>query len=250
MESEKVVCLDFDGTIVESVNECYLISLEALKEMDEKLENNKKNKRKFEDSRPYANKGQDFYPLLKLIERDEQIAGRDLAAIRDKLESYNERNLERSLLFEKKFYQIRDKYQQQNLQEWVNLHSLFPVHLKKIMADFNVFITTTKDEKSVKLLLDHFGFNLEESKILGRETTTDKRQQMAAVKDRADVNYKQIAFTDDLLQQLKVVSELGVKRLLASWGYNTKAQRQEANERGIKVVEKPQDLYPLLKSLS
>lgn len=247
MKQNKVVCLDFDGTIVDSVDECYKLSLKTLNEMGEDLEENAETKRKFENSRPYAKKGQDFYPILKLIKNREKIAERDPATIRAEVKSYNRDNLERSLRFEKKFYQLRKNYQEKNPDSWFQLHSLFPINLEKILEEFNVFIATAKDQESVKLLLNHFNFGLEENKILAREFSVDKREQLAAVKGRAGVELSEIVLVDDLLQQLESVSDLDVKLILAGWGYNTEAQRQKARKRGIKVVESPEDLYPFLQ---
>ena len=74
----------------------------------------------------------------------------------------------------------------------------------------------------------------------------DKRQQLQHLAEITQVSPTQIMFVDDVLDNLKSAQELGVRPVLAAWGYNSQASRQEAAALGFPVISSLKALQGLI----
>ncbi len=96
----QIVALDFDGTLWDSVHECFVMSCEAYKKLGWSLPDASNLEEKFKRGRFFAQTGQDFYLLLKWIgenpDRDPSTMSSDEEAALRKVDG-------QKMLFEKTF---------------------------------------------------------------------------------------------------------------------------------------------------
>ncbi len=235
MNKEKVIALDFDGIISDTENECYIICIPAFRRMGEVIDDNPYVRSEFRKARPYVKHADCYYTVLKILQDPkasfDTISFSEFAKIRNK-------NKERGKEFHKLFYEERAKLQQ-NMNEWLKLnpsYSSIPKIIKNLMNMFHIVIVSAKDKKATKLLLESYGLHIGDENILAKEFSMDKRDQMRFISDKFHVAFDKIIFVEDNLEQLLTVKELGVKLILASWGYNTEEQKKETKKLGISVA--------------
>ena len=145
----------------------------------------------------------------------------------------------------KDIYALRAELRENDEESWLKLFSVFPEMtsvFKKVMDKFKVVIATTRDMGSVSAILEKQGILINDSKVISREFSTDKREQMKFITKEYAVSFEEIFFIDDILEHLKLVASLGVNVVLASWGYSNRQQLSEAREKGIPILKAPPDV--------
>ena len=95
---------------------------------------------------------------------------------------------------------------------------------------------------------EYFGFTIEPEGILDKRYGEDKSEQMKQIVKLYNVKFEEIYFVDDQVNHLIQTRLLGVKVLLASWSYATKAQKDEARKQNIPIIEKEENFYPMVKN--
>ncbi|NOQ85256.1 MAG: hypothetical protein GQ554_00030 [Deltaproteobacteria bacterium] len=145
---------------------------------------------------------------------------------------------------------LRAELRENGEENWLKLFSVFPEMisvLKKVMDKFEVVIATTRDRASVSAILEKQGIIINDPKIISREFSIDKREQMKFITKEFGVSFEEIFFIDDILGHLKLVASLGVNVVLASWGYSNRQQLSEAKEEGIPILKAPHDILSRLE---
>jgi len=139
------------------------------------------------------------------------------------------------------FGETRDHWIRTNEQEWLAMNPLFPTVADKLRTLPNTpYIITTKQERFVNLILQANGIQLEENKIFGMDRQMSKQDTLLMlVKKHAN---QKIVFIEDRVQTLIEILQnpklSSIALQLVSWGYNTKEQRELANDHGIEVKNK------------
>lgn len=225
------LALDFDGVVWDSVGECYVTARRTWHALYGELLG--ESEQAFRSGRWLARVGSDFGLLLQLAQDHH-----DLSAFpREQWEALKESQPDKSR-FEQAFYREREAARTRDFAAWAALQGPYHGFLEELPALRERFgepaIATTKDAASVHALLDPLGIALT---VLGREFSTDKRQQIAHLCQDWQVRPDQVWFVDDLLDNLRPVRETGARVALAAWGYNTPDERAEAASAGIPVLE-------------
>ena len=243
----KLVAFDFDGVIAETINEWYFLGLKAFNRIGSNLQSSKEAEEQFRQARSFLKNAEDCYFVFKSIkegsvdfrtmtqERFNQLAqpffekeGRDIA---------------------KDIYTLRAELRENDEENWLKLFSVFPEMisvLKKVMDKIEVVIATTRDRASVSAIFEKQGILINDPKIISREFSIDKREQMKFITKEFGVSFEEIFFIDDILGHLKLVASLGVNVVLASWGYSNRQQLSEAKEKGIPILKAPHDILSCL----
>jgi phosphoglycolate phosphatase-like HAD superfamily hydrolase len=140
--------------------------------------------------------------------------------------------------FVRAFYQHRTRMRDNDFAAWMALQRPFPgvaEEIERLRREVSaVTIATTKDAPSARRLLESIGIS--GVPIFGREVSLDKADHMRAMAAQYQVGTKDIVFVDDLLENLLPLRELGVRLVLAGWGYNTSAERARAAAVGVAVA--------------
>ena len=212
--------LDFDGVIISSIEECFLVSLYAYNGQAKIHVELEEYKKLFFKYRGYVGPVYQFALLHHVLDSyfSKKIKESDILAEYRKLElvlSTADRKK-----FESDFFSIRKKYQS-NLTAWLDMHDLTLFGKKLLNKDLSsCFVVTTKDKHSVELLLKHFKLNIphlycyEEYNHFG-----DKGKIIDHI--MAYYNFPKGLFIDDSVEHLNKVVHHAVKCFFADWGYGT-----------------------------
>ncbi|MBI2266611.1 MAG: hypothetical protein HYU64_15850 [Armatimonadetes bacterium] len=232
----KILALDFDGVIWDSVRECLVVGAEAYRAAGGRLLSQEWAEKHFYAGRPLCRTGQDFYLLFRLPAENPNL---DFARfpypdfIRAR-EAYREEMAS----FEKLFYEIRRHWVLDRFEDWANLQAPYSGILREISEISQIYadivVVTTKDEHSASRLLGRWNLHIP---VYGKEFSTNKGEVLKYIQGKCGILPEQICLVDDLLENLLPHRDLGVRLALAGWGYNTVESREWAKEQGIPVLE-------------
>jgi phosphoglycolate phosphatase-like HAD superfamily hydrolase len=250
-----ILALDFDGVLCDSSREVFVVAVDtyaALEPNSALLAQLKPLRdhaadggsehldteiyRQFRDLLPLGNRAEDFGVSLQAVE--------NCAAINDQ-EAYDAfyREIGQPWLdrFHRRFYECRSDLREGDLRNWLRLHLPFPGladtlrrHKKRTLPA----VATAKDARSVRLLLDELGFDnvFDGELILDKETGVEKTHHLRVLHERTAAEFEDITFVDDKVNHLVRVAELGVRPVLAGWGFNTDREHVLAHELGFEVA--------------
>lgn len=214
-----ILVFDFDGVILDSAKENYYTGLKAYKKFKRKAVKTKFfTLKKFLEGRPLCRSGDEFYIIFKLMEENPEINFKKISFKKWKrlLNKYNDKAKKYTDIF----YQVRKESIKKNFKKWLRYQSLYKGisnEIKKAKKIFKkVLIATAKDAKSAEKILNYYNLNL---KVIGREFSTHKDRQLTYIKEKYKVNYKNLIFIDDFVENLIVPKKLGITVALAKWGY-------------------------------
>jgi phosphoglycolate phosphatase-like HAD superfamily hydrolase len=263
----KILALDFDGVIVDSVLDSLFVGhntylrlygREVKKNFGGELftfENWEKIKRNYQKEikyyrtlRPYIRGATDYGLIQKLMEEKKVIESQE--------EFDNYRN---SVDFdfedyEKEFYKERERLQNIDYRAWFNLEPPYPKiiqGMKKLLEEeIKIVIATSNRRKAImkSFTPEYFGFTIDPKDILDKRFGEDKSEQMRHIVKFYKVNFEDIYFVDDQVSHLIQTRPLGIKVILAGWSYATEAQKEEARKQDILVIEREEDFYIIIKN--
>ena len=250
-----VLALDFDGVICDSSREVFVVAVDtyAAQEPGSALLGTLEPLRDdavgggdgfrsdplyldFLDLLPLGNRAEDFGVSLRALEIGAAIADQS---------SYDEfyRSLDSDWLtsFHSRFYDARSSLRADNPTGWLKLHLPYPGFaetLRRHKGPTEPAVATAKDARSVELLLDELGMAdlFEPDLILDKQTGVEKTHHLQILCERTGLEFGSVTFVDDKVNHLVKVSSLGVRPVLAGWGFNTHREHALAREIGFEVA--------------
>jgi phosphoglycolate phosphatase-like HAD superfamily hydrolase len=134
-----------------------------------------------------------------------------------------------------RFDAARDAWIQKDLASWLACQHLYPGIADRLKAllqsDVQVFVLTTKEGRYAHLIMGRSGVTFPAERIWGKERDRPKADLLRVLRQERGVNYGDIWFVEDRLQTLRSVqnqADLGAVGLfLATWGYTTPAEQAE-----------------------
>jgi phosphoglycolate phosphatase-like HAD superfamily hydrolase len=251
-----VLALDFDGVLCDSSREVFVVAVDTFADLEpgstllEQLAPLREDAAaggneyreaeiygRFRDLLPLGNRAEDFGVSLRAVEED--------FAINDQ-EAYDAfyRALGQPWLdtFHRSFYECRGRLRKTDLEGWLRLHLPYPglaETLRRHKDRTRPAVATAKDSRSVQLLLDELGFGgvFDRELILDKETGVEKTHHLRALRERTGAEFSDITFVDDKVNHLVRIAELGVRPVLAGWGFNTDREHELARGLGFEVAD-------------
>lgn len=248
-ETQKpVLALDFDGVISDSAPESFAVALQTYAELRPASplarlatappEHTARRDlyRTFLRLMPLGNRAEDYFVALDAIEAGVPIA--DQAAYDAAYAAHDDEQL---LSFHKRLYELRDAWREADPKGWCLLMSPYPgiPELLRGLRDRVVLsIATAKDRPSVLLLLESYGLGdlFDDRFLCDKSLGRDKAAHLQLLAERTGRAFGEITFVDDKLNHLDAVAPLGVRCVLAAWGYNGERESRMATERGFAVA--------------
>ena len=251
----KVLALDFDGVVCDSLREVFATALatyEAMEPESALLARMRSRHSKgrwheleliddpvmasFESMMPLGNRAEDFGVSLRAMDNFLELT--DQGAYDT---FYRTIDAEWMTTFHRRFYEQRDIARAFDTHGWLDLHapySIFLELLRRRAGEVRIALATAKDGRSAELLLDHLsvGDLFAPELVLDKETGVSKTTHLTVLHERLDVPFEEITFVDDKLNHLETVAPLGVRSVLAGWGFNTPREHDLARERGFAVA--------------
>jgi phosphoglycolate phosphatase-like HAD superfamily hydrolase len=251
-----ILALDFDGVICDSSREVFVVAIDTYAALEPdsallgqliSLRNHAADGgsehldaeiyKRFRDLLPLGNRAEDFGVSLQAIENHAVI--NDQEAYDAFYSEIGQPWLDR---FHRLFYECRGILREGDLRRWLQLHLPFPGladTLRRHKERTLPAVATAKDNRSVRLLLDELGFDnvFDAELILDKETGVEKTHHLRVLHERTGAEFEDITFVDDKVNHLVRVAELGVRPVLAGWGFNTKREHQLAHQIGFEVAD-------------
>lgn len=219
--------LDFDGVIVDSINECYIISCETYYGYSAFPHDKDIYKKLFYKYRGLVKPASEYCCLHKAIE-EYLLEGKDSV---DMIFHKNVDELTRDAadIFEKKFFHTRLLYQENNFLAWIEMNPLTEFGQLLIEREnSDIFIVTTKNRQATESILEHYNISVagiyanEEIKSAG-----NKGNVISGIMDIIKIN--ESMFLDDAVEHLETVSDNRVRCFFADWGYGVNDGHQVLN---------------------
>ncbi|MEJ2190100.1 MAG: HAD family hydrolase [Acidobacteriota bacterium] len=252
----QVLACDFDGVLCDSSREVFVVAADAFAEKEpgspllsalarlrtEAIAGEPGYRRdplvgSFLDLLPLGNRAEDFGVALLAIEAGLQIVDQDAY---DRFFAQQETTWLES--YHRLFYEARAKLRTNDATAWLRLHRPYPglaETLRRHANECRMAVLTAKDGQSVDLLLaaldmkDLFDGEL----IFDKETGIHKTRHLGALHHRLEVDFTDITFVDDKVNHLQRAAGLGVRPVLAGWGFNTDREHSLAARLGYAVAD-------------
>jgi phosphoglycolate phosphatase-like HAD superfamily hydrolase len=134
-----------------------------------------------------------------------------------------------------RFDATRDAWIQKDLASWLGCQHLYPGIAERLQAllrnDVQVFVITTKESRYAHLIMERNGVVFPAARVWGKEQARPKADLLRVLRQEHGVDYGGIWFVEDRLKTLRSVerqTDLGaVSLFLATWGYTTPAEQAE-----------------------
>ncbi len=208
-----LLVVDFDGVIVDSRYETYLISRQLVYGA---LELPPQHEALWLKYRGLAVDGRHFITLHKAVEAHLANPSLPLPDLFDQLTK--ESHPQELRRFEQDFFKLREQVMAQELPEWLHLHQLTPygefLHNKKLPRHH---ILTTKNRPAVQALLAHF--SIEIPSIYSWSDVKAAGSKGKLLHKLLDQWHTNAAYVDDSAEQLDTVQDPRITCYFADWGY-------------------------------
>lgn len=248
--SKRIIVWDFDGTIVDSARECYVVSLESFKRHEKEIKEifgsllKEYSYEEFYGDRPYVKKAYEYFlhdfSRSFMNKRADQLSDQERKDLYIKYKSLFERLTET-------FYSVRKEFQNKDMGSWYELNPVYkgiPEAMQRLKdMGFEFVVMSTKDKVSIWSLFKHHGLQryFDERMIFDNTTGRDRREQMENVQKKVGPD-NEFVIIDDLPEQLAISKTImegkKVRYIGAKWGYGIGWDKYPF----ITLVEEPQDL--------
>jgi len=253
--TDKVIALDFDGVISNSVHDSmrtavntYLdfvpdhnLPVQTILETGQVFQIEKSHSpfwEEFSRMMPLGNFARDYYVFVRMLE----LGKSNTIQTQDDFNQFKNTIPQKVLdTYQKLFYEKRLQMQKDDPKGWCRLTPVFPGIVEAVQSlsqKYTMAITTSKDRGSVNLLLKHYkldSFFLPEN-ILDKDFAESKRDHLVRFHEKYKIPFSSIYFVDDKVMHLLGVKDLGVHCYLASWGFNAEQECRIARENGCGVI--------------
>ncbi len=250
-----ILALDFDGVLCDSSREVFVVAVDTYASMESgsllpaRLQPLRDDAlgggEGFRSERLYeifigllalGNRAEDFGVSLTAMDRGAPIDGQDAYD-----EYFGGLDPEWLARFHTRFYEVRTKLRNADARAWIGLHKPYPglADLLRKHSDRTLpAVVTAKDGVSARLLLDAMGYDgiFDPQLIFDKETGVEKTHHLEALQQRTGIGFSKVTFIDDKLNHLVAVSRLGVRAVLAGWGFNTLREHALADRLGFDVA--------------
>jgi len=143
-----------------------------------------------------------------------------------------------------RFDAARDAWIRTDLRGWLASNHFYPGIAERLQAivqsDVRVFVLTTKEGRFAHLLLEQNDVKLPTAHVWGKERTRPKADLLRVLREEQGVAFGDIWFVEDRLKTLQSIAQPAdleaVGLFLAAWGYNTPAEREKARADGRIVL--------------
>jgi len=252
----QVLALDFDGVLCDSSREVFVVAVDTYTDLEprsgllEQLQTLREDAvaggrgyrdapiyGRFRDLLPLGNRAEDFGVSLRAIDGGCEIG--DQAAYDAFYGELGEVWLD---AFHRLFYERRGRLRDTDPEGWLRLHLPYPglaEALRRHRERTRLAVATAKDSHSVHLLLVELGLDgvFDRELILDKDIGVEKTHHLQALHQRTGAEYPNITFVDDKVNHLVRVADLGVRPVLAGWGFNGDREHELARELGYDVAE-------------
>jgi phosphoglycolate phosphatase-like HAD superfamily hydrolase len=235
----KALVLDFDGVISDSAREAFLVArrayLDLLPESPLAAAEEGALFEPFRELMPLGNRAEDYGTALAALQEGVDLP--DQATYDVFRSSRDAAWLER---YHTRFYEVRTALSREDPEGWRGLNLPYEPFLRLLRrraGDTVYAIATSKDRRSVRVLLESYGIAdlIPEQLVEDKEAGPRKNVHLRRLQRRLGIPPDETTFVDDKVNHLDNVAPLGIRCALAAWGYNGPREHDLARGRGYLV---------------
>ena len=244
MKKTVIYALDFDGVICDSAVETGITGWKAGVQLWDDMPAPLPPQElidQFRRVRPIIETGYEAILVMRLLSQGEPVES-IFTDFSTKKQEVMENSLQDAATLKKLFGETRDDWINDSLAEWVRMNPLFPGVAKKLrMLEKQAmwYIVTTKQERFVAQILEANQIQLSGDSIFGLDRKMSKEETLINLQNNHPDG--DLYFLEDRLPTLLNVlknEKLGkVQLILATWGYNTLQDKQDAEHYPIALQD-------------
>lgn len=241
MNTIKLLALDFDGVIADSILECAVSGKNGFNSYSNRNERisspeqlNPDIMMKFRAMRPFIRNSEDYVLLFQALEEGFAIASQN------QFDQFHLGNRERKEDYHRHFVSERKRLLEDDLEGWLKLNPLFDgiaAYLSEIMTRCSLYIVSTKGPDFIRRILTSHGVAIDSARIHQAGRGMTKGEIVQDLVGRNKISISDVLFVDDHVETCARVSETGVETWLAKWGYNTNDQLSCETHSDVRPVE-------------
>ena len=237
--NDKILFLDFDGVLFDTIKEVYLVNRYQFKGVDF-LEPVDENELKRYSKYKYLvyNIFMFYYynPIIFSDINEEEVVKKYNNALQN-------RSLEAEEKFCLEFLNIRKRLVENHYEFWKNLETpyKFFFEIKKLYEENNIDIVVASKKNKISIMerFAFYDFKLPEDKVFAREALREFSSKGEFIEDYMKKNNKNSAiFVDDNINNLKNINNSNIKAILALWGNNAPGDVGLEQEEAIFEIRK------------
>ena len=235
-----ILALDFDGVVIDSIEECLVVSYNALaihrgrpdrisnlSELDLKIVKEARRIRNF------IRHGQDYVFIQLALEQKVTIENQpDFDRF---LEAHKSLNAD----FREIFYGERARFLEDKPEQWLTLNPFY-AGMQEFLENFQpkklLYIITTKLKENVLAIIDAARIDILPEHIHSADSDLTKTEIIQNLLNEKQISPERLHFIDDQVDMLIKAQRIGVNLYLAGWGYNNTRQIQRARENDLELL--------------
>ncbi len=240
------LCLDFDGVVVDGVDECLIVSWVAWHK--QKTPKDPKTvlkkiptsfKQMFRLYRNYARYDGHFI-VPYILKNNAKIAIEKQLDFQDFFSTIDKETVDN---FTTIFQKTRQQFRDENPNAWFGLHSLYSGIEAVFGSNQQLFIVSGKDKESICAICDENKISISPENVFGG--LKSKVEVLKLLYKQANEQKVLMVFCDDNLLNVLESKSLGISTIWAGWGYKTQEHLDTAKNKSIDAYTVPE----LLKSI-
>jgi phosphoglycolate phosphatase-like HAD superfamily hydrolase len=219
-----ILAVDFDGVIVDSIDECFERSADAYGCLGDKFYFSSDKKSLFYEYRYLVGPASNFVYLCDAIKTASDSKDKKFTiqqSFNKFLSNETEQQKERRMTFANLFFSSRELARSTDQDMWLSKHKLYQ-QIVPIISNYcsdRVFVATMKDSASAVSLLEYFKIKIPPRNVLGSDFGPDKAAHISEILKRTKAVPSDVTFIDDNATHLIQVADFGVNLGFATWGY-------------------------------
>ncbi len=235
----KILALDFDGVIADSIKECLVSGFNAYANYTERQKIERYDQldpqwaAEARRLRNYIRNGEDYVFIAHALENDVPVHGQQ------DFDAFLKRHADLRDTFFDHMVNQRISFSDAKPDVWSSLNPLYD-GMRDFLIDYpdkdNLYIITTKKLLFVYKILNANHIHLMDDNIRDTSGGLSKRRIIEDIMHKRTIEPEDFYFIDDQVDTLITVQPSGVNVLFAEWGYNTPAQADAARANSIPVL--------------
>lgn len=224
MSIKNLLLWDFDGVIIDSIDECLITSYNAYLQYQGlsngfiyRLDDIPIDIRgEFYRNRKYVRPAGEYYIIYRAASLGVKIDNYL------KFEELLKENADSVAKFHNNFYSVRDDFRNSFQQYWFGLHRAYAgikTKWQELNKYFDFYIVSNKDFKAISLILNYFDLPIQQEKIFSADIALTKKMVIEHILKDTHNAAEKLFFIDDNYQHLLDISDTGIRLFYASWGY-------------------------------
>ncbi|MFA5763441.1 MAG: HAD hydrolase-like protein [archaeon] len=244
-----IIAFDFDGVIIDTAYESYVVSIETYHKLFGRGIITDKGAKAYSKGRCFSLNAKSNLTLVRLCIDHPEINFDEYT--QELFDEEKKKDIVRADEFAQVFLFIRSE-KRKKLNDWIKIQKPF-VGIKQLIHEllikYNFYIVSTKDVDSIIALLKGFEINVPIEKIIADDYSLTKEKLLNKLAKIENVPVDEIVLFDDALKQLVEARKIGVFGALAMWGEKRSSVINAAEFMNIPILYSTSEVLKFIEDI-